>query len=49
MDTDELNKLLDRFYTTGMHLADCLRLLGKHEDSKQIEMWVLNLCKEYQK
>jgi hypothetical protein len=33
MNTDELNKLLDRFCTTGMQLADCLRLMDKHDKS----------------
>ena len=33
--------LRDRFYNTGMQLADCLRLLGKHEESRWIERWVL--------
>lgn len=42
-------ELIERLYTTGMHLADCLRLLGKHEESHQVELWVLSLCKEYRK
>ena len=36
----------DRFYNTGMQLADCLRLLGRHEDSAWIEKWVLSVMKE---
>lgn len=42
-------KLIDRFYTTGMQLADCLRLMGKHNESHEVEVWVLALCKEYRK
>lgn len=38
--------LKDRFYHTGMQLADCLRLLGKHEESAWVERWVLSLVKE---
>jgi len=36
----------ERLYHTGMQLADCLRLLGKHEESAQIERWVLAMVKE---
>ena len=42
-------QLIDRFYTTGMHLADCLRLMGKHDESHEVEVWVLAICKEYRK
>jgi hypothetical protein len=42
-------ELADRFYTTGMHLADCLRLMGKHDDSREVEVWILETCKEYMK
>ena len=35
-----------RLYTAGMNLADALRLLGKHDESHQIEVWVLALCRE---
>lgn len=42
-------KLIDRFYTTGMHLADCLRLMGKHDESREVEVWVLAICKEIRK
>lgn len=38
--------LLSRLYNTGMQLADCLRLLGKHKESNQVEVWVLNFLKE---
>ena len=36
----------DRLYNTGMQLADCLRLLGKHEESAWVERWVLSLVRE---
>lgn len=42
-------ELADRFYTTGMHLADCLRLMGRHEESSEMEVWVLATCKGYVK
>lgn len=35
--------LVQRVYNSGMQLADALRLLGKHEESHEIEVWVLNL------
>ena len=38
--------LKERLYHTGMQLADCLRLLGKHEESAWVERWVLSLMKE---
>lgn len=39
----------NRLYNTGMQLADCLRLLGKHEESNQVEVWVLNFLKELER
>jgi len=36
----------ERFYHTGMQLADCLRLLGKHDEAGWIEQWVLSYMKE---
>lgn len=36
----------ERFYNIGMQLADCLRLLGRHEESAQIERWVLSFLNE---
>ncbi len=32
-------------YQAGMQLANALRLLGKHEESHEIEVWVLNLTR----
>ena len=40
---------IKRVYTAGMNLAGELRLLGKHDESHQIEVWVLALCKELEK
>jgi hypothetical protein len=39
-------ELTDRLYTTGMQFADCLRLLGKHEESHEVEVWVLGMVRE---
>ena len=39
-------KIVERLYTTGMQLADCLRLLGDHEAAHETELWVLALVKE---
>lgn len=39
-------KLVDRLYHTGMQLADCLRLLGEHDASRDTEAWVLALVKD---
>ena len=36
-------KLVDRLYNTGMQLADCLRLLGEHDASRDTEAWVLSM------
>lgn len=41
--------LVQRAYNSGMQLADALRLLGKHEESKQIEIWVLQITNEMKK
>lgn len=37
---------IKRVYTAGMHLAGELRLLSKHDEAHQIEVWILALCKE---
>ena len=34
-------KLVERLYNTGMQLADCLRLLGEHDASRDTEVWIL--------
>lgn len=39
-------KLVDRLYTTGMQLADCLRLLGQHDASHDTELWILAMVQE---
>ncbi len=36
----------DKLYTAGMQLANALRLLGKHEDAHDLELWVLGLVEE---
>lgn len=41
-----MSKQIKRLYTAGMNLANELRLLGKHDESREIEMWVLALCRE---
>lgn len=46
MSEIELERVLTRLYTTGMGVADCLRLLGKHDESNQVEVWLLNFLKE---
>lgn len=42
-------ELAARFYTTGMHLAECFRLMGRHDESREVEVWILATCKEYMK
>jgi hypothetical protein len=39
-------KLIERLYTTGMQLADCLRLLGEHDASHDTELWILAMVQE---
>jgi len=34
---------VDRLYQTGMQFAHRLRLVGKHEEANEIEMWTLAL------
>jgi hypothetical protein len=34
---------VDRLYQTGMQFAHRLRLVGKHEEANEIEMWTLEL------
>lgn len=36
----------DKLYNAGMQLANALRLLGKHEEAHEIEMWVLAMVEE---
>lgn len=43
---DNKPELTDRLYTIGMQFADCLRLLGKHEESHEVEVWVLSMVRE---
>ena len=45
-DDKYYEEAVKRFYNTGMQVADCLRLLGKHEESGEVERWVLSLVKE---
>ena len=40
---------IKRVYNAGMALANQLRLLGKHDEAHQTEVWVLALCKELEK
>jgi hypothetical protein len=42
--TDSQN--VERLYQTGMQLAHYMRLLGKHEEAHEVELWVLALKKE---
>jgi hypothetical protein len=44
MRTD--NPAIERVYTAGMNLAMQLRLVKKHEEAHQIEMWTLSLCED---
>jgi hypothetical protein len=34
---------VDRLYQTGMQFAHRLRVIGKHEEANDIEMWALEL------
>jgi hypothetical protein len=34
---------VDRLYQTGMQFAHRLRLVGKHEEANEIEIWTLAL------
>jgi hypothetical protein len=38
-----------RVYTAGMNLANQLRLIGKHDEAHQIEVWILSLCEDLRK
>ena len=40
---------IKRVYNAGMALANQLRLVGKHDEAHQTEVWVLALCKELEK
>lgn len=44
--TSDKQATLARLYQSAMTVADCLRLLGKHEESNTVEVWVLNFLKE---
>ena len=51
MTTETRDKVTDRHYVqrlydTGMQLAHYMRLLGKHEEAHEVEVWVLNLKRE---
>ena len=37
---------IKRVYNAGMALANQLRLVGKHDEAHQTEVWVLSICKE---
>jgi hypothetical protein len=47
-ELDRNNELAERLYTHGMAVADCLRLLGRHEEAHQVEVWVLNNVRSVQ-
>lgn len=36
---------VQRVYDTGMQFANALRLLGKHEEANQVEVWVLEMVR----
>ena len=36
---------MDNVYQAGMQLANALRLIGKHEEAHDIEVWVLSLTR----
>ena len=51
MTTETQDKVTDRHYVQrlydlGMQLAHYMRLLGKHEEAHEVEVWVLNLKRE---
>jgi hypothetical protein len=51
MTTETRDKVTDshyvqRLYDLGMQLAHYMRLLGKHEEAHEVELWVLALKKE---
>lgn len=37
---------VESVYQSGMQLANALRLVGKHEDAHEVELWVLSLMEE---
>ena len=39
------NQPAQRVYDTGMQFANALRLLGKHEEANQVEVWVLEVVR----
>ena len=41
----KLEKAMDNVYQAGMQLANALRLIGKHEEAHDIEVWVLSLTR----
>jgi hypothetical protein len=36
---------MEKVYQAGMQLANALRLIGKHEEAHEIEVWVLDLTR----
>jgi hypothetical protein len=40
---------IQRLYTTGMQFAGMLRLVGRHEEAHEMELWVLALQAELNK
>lgn len=34
---------IDQLYTSGMHFANALRVVGRHEEAHDTELWVLGL------
>lgn len=42
MTEEQKREVLQRMYNSGMAVADCLRLLGRHEESHQVELWVID-------
>jgi hypothetical protein len=39
-------EIIQRLYTTGMQFAGMLRLVGRHEEAHEMELWVLALQAE---
>jgi hypothetical protein len=37
---------VQRVYDTGMQFSNALRLVGLHEESTEVEAWVLSVVKE---
>ena len=50
-DNEQRNNLgrtprVQRVYDTGMQFSNALRLVGLHEESTEVEAWVLSVVKE---